>query len=673
MPTIAPGQVIPLTDLFNPAQMGGWGASALSPNGGWTPGQDASQPTLAPTPYAPPAPPPTIATQPPDDGEFDVAGAISTAARGASTLGRWADAPGLTAAGNVTGGALNFATGLMEGDPSAAIGGAARLGGTLANLGGYPEVASGFNAIGGPLSFATGLAHGNPLQAASGAIQTASTISGWMGGPTISSLTAPVTNAIGEFLSPVTTAVGNALGFGGGGGASAAGAAGAGAAAEGAGFASGMAASIAPMAAAAPFVMMLMGGFHAAMTGGGDMFDSMFGEDRTQAIKQRDEYKRATSDLGQYLPERRAGAEIFNRLPEITAPEDVLASLETATRGMWAGERLGPAVIQVNNGQKAARIKGKDLSGLIDAMPEMESTNVASWLTLMDRAQALGLDTSRILTKDAPTGMSDDHLTRMGMPVEGGRYRTANVSLLGPNQDSGSGPGYTVNTGEGETFVSTAGQVYEHDWSGNLDAASRIVSTQEALDLSRAIGSLGTIMGIDPVKLPGGGWDDKTQTFKEGALNRVYRGYGGYLAPDQLAAAGLSPGNYAAGTLNFLRQIDPAVAQTAAFKAYQTKMGVTDEQLAQVAAATAPLGAPRSGLGGIEDGLTDGTLSQGSAMIRLMDMGYPEDEAGGLVSRLSTLARGRFTGSPDAGGAGEGDGSASGDGGGGGPGSGAGL
>lgn len=639
MPTLAQGQVVPLSALFDPAQMGGWGTGAMATNGGWAPPQqDPSQPTLAPSPYAPPQAPPSIATQG-TEGGFGVDDAIGLAAKGASTLGKWTDTPGLTAAGNAAGGALGLVGGAMAGDPAAAIGGAAKLGGTLANWAGYPEVAQGFGAVGGPLSFATGLASGNPMQAATGAIQTASTISGWMGGPTISSLTAPVTNAIGEFISPVTSAIGNALGFGSSGSASA-GAAAAGAGAAEGGFAAGMAASVAPMAAAAPFVMMVMGGLHAAMTGGGDMFDSMFGEDRTQAVKQRDEYQRAQADLGQYLPERKAGAEVFNRLPDITAPEDVLASLKIATQGMWAGERLGPAVIQVNNGEKVAKIKGKDLSGLIGQMPKMEADNVAAFLTLADRAYTMGLNTDPIFTKDAPFGTSDDHTTRMGVAVDGSRYRTAKVDLIGSDHRN-----YEMGS-EGPIWSDF---VWEGDWDSNVDQRGRQVSTQEALDLNRAIGSLGIIMGIDPNKLPGG---------SENALQG--KGIGNYLAPDQLAAYGLTPGNYTVGTLNLLRQLEPAVVDTPAWKAYTAKMGVTPEQLA---GATAAIGTARTGLGAIEDGFAAGTLSPAMATIKLLDMGYSEEEAAMMGARLSTMARKNAAdGGPNGAAAGDGSAPASGEG-----------
>ena len=151
---------------------------------------------------------------------------------------------------------------------------------------------------GSPLTLATGLASGDPLSSTLGGLQTGSLVSGALGGPTISSgLSA---------LYPLLQSIGPAAAEG-------IGAAGAGAGAGvGAGImGGGLGASMAGMAALAPIALFLMGGLHSAFGGGGDMFDAMFGNVKTPAQKQYEEFKKASDEFPGLAQRRVAGADLF--------------------------------------------------------------------------------------------------------------------------------------------------------------------------------------------------------------------------------------------------------------------------------------------------------------------------------------------------------------------------
>ena len=430
---------------------------------------------------------------------------VGSLARGAGALS------GSTTLGNLgTGlsGLLGLGRGIAGGNPGQAVGGAANVGSGLAGLLDYPGVSSALGAVGGPLTFATGLASGDPLSSTLGGLQTASLASGYLGGPTLGGLASQGLSALYGMLPGATEAGAAALGLGGGAAAGAEGAALAG---------GGMAGGLAGGLALGPFALLAAGGLHAALSGGGDMFDSLFGEDRTQAVKQRDEYKHYADAWPGLVQRRTAGAKLFDTLGE---EPDLEAALRTAGSGLHANTE--PSAWNLSHQPSALpKLKPMDLSAWNAASPELGGHNAGAFLSLMDRGQAAGLDAGGLTGDWNLDQVNEGGVFKNGANLTGEDYRTRAPLTIEQMQ--------AISRGD-DTARAPMGQ------------------TQEAQDLGNAVAGIGRHLGVDW----GSRGDGDFQNFDQ----------------DQLAGYGLTPGSYGVGALNYIRSYDPSVTANPEWERY---------------------------------------------------------------------------------------------------------
>lgn len=428
----------------------------------------------------------TVAATPSGGADDD----LSTALRSLAPVGSLARAaggltsnPDLGAAGAGISGLIGLTRGVAGGNPGQAVGGAANLGSSLASLGGYPGVSSALGAVGGPLTLGTGLASGDPLSSTLGGLQTASLASGYLGGPTLSSLASAGLGAAG-----IDTAALAAMGG-----------------------LSGLASAF-----ALPAFMVSLGMIDSK---GADLFDSLFGNWKSQAQRQTEEYKGYADEFPGLVQRKRAGAGLFDTLDE---QPDLEAALRTAASGARANTE--PAAWNLSHQPSATNIKPMDLSGWEAAMPELGGRAWGSTLGLMDRAQAAGLDAGGM------TGTWNlDPVMRDGRPTEG-----ANTT----------GEDYRTRLGHsGTEYVLLPDNTW--GWGGPSDRPQ----TQEAQDLGNAVAGIGQHLGID--------WKAKDPT-------------GNYenFDPEQLAGYGFKPGAYGPAALNYLRSFDPSVTSNPEWERY---------------------------------------------------------------------------------------------------------
>ena len=227
---------------------------------------------------------------------------------------------------------------------------------------------------GSSLTLATGLASGDPLSSTLGGLQTGSLVSGALGGPTISSgLSA---------LYPLLQSIGPAAAEG-------IGAAGAGAGAGvGAGImGGGLGASMAGMAALAPIALFLMGELHSAFGGGGDMFDAMFGNVKTPAQKQYEEFKKASDEFPGLAQRRVAGADLFSHLGDYDTPDEVTSGLQIASSGRSAEPESAAFNLQHPGSAIFPKVQPVNLDAWNAAAPGLAGKNWGSFLNLMDRGR----------------------------------------------------------------------------------------------------------------------------------------------------------------------------------------------------------------------------------------------------------------------------------------------
>jgi hypothetical protein len=458
---------------------------------------------------------------------------LATALRGLAPVGSLAKLaggltsnPDLGAVGGGLSGLASLTRGIAGGDPGQAIGGAANLGGSLASVAGYPGIASGLGAVGGPLTLATGLASGDPLSSTLGGLQTGSLVSGALGGPTISSgLSA---------LYPLLQSIGPAAAEG-------IGAAGAGAGAGvGAGImGGGLGASMAGMAALAPIALFLMGGLHSAFGGGGDMFDAMFGNVKTPAQKQYEEFKKASDEFPGLAQRRVAGADLFSHLGDYDTPDEVTSGLQIASSGRSAEPESAAFNLQHPGSAIFPKVQPVNLDAWNAAAPGLAGKNWGSFLGLMDRGEGMGLD---------PGGMTGDWKT--DVVNDAGVFKPG-VNLTG--EDYRTRPSMTYD----QTMALASGDESQRAPHG---------PTQELQDLGNAVSGMAQHLGLDLHKTQPG-WDANGLAIVDDYSN---------FDADQLKDYGFSPGSYGPASLNYLRSYDPSVTQRPEWASYVSALDPTN-------------------------------------------------------------------------------------------------
>jgi len=453
------------------------------------------------------------------------------------TAGNLSGSPDLGAVGTGLAGLLGLTRGIVKGDPGQAIGGAANVGSGVAGLAGYPGISSGLGAIGGPLTFATGLASGDPLSSTLGGLQTGSLISGYLGGPTI-------TSGLSALYGLLPGAAEGAFGGGAlGAGSLAAGSAselGLGATAAAAG---GAGSALAGGLALGPFALLAAGGLHALTSGGGDMFDALFGEDHTQPWSQMQEYKANADAWPGLVQQRVAGANLFKNLDQYDTPDEITQALGTAAQGRSA--QTEPAFWTLSHVPTALpNLKPMDLSAWEAVSPELKGENWGAFLGLADKAQNAGLD------------------WMPGVPGlgSGPLRRDEGMQAVGPLTDY-QHQGLDVSTGADVGRQRTG-------WAPGQGNNS---TTQEAWDVSQALGSMGTDLGID--------WAKRGESGRD-------QGY--EVAPDELASYGFTPGQYGTAALGYLKSLDTGITAGDKWTDYTKALGVTDEALAALPTGLGP-------------------------------------------------------------------------------------
>lgn len=409
-------------------------------------------------------------------------------------LSKLAEIPGLTAGLGGTSGLLGLISALQTGNVPGAVGSGATLGAGAASLLDMPGVSNALGAVGGPLSLISGAVNGDPIGATLGGLQTASAASGYLGGPTLGSLASGAYSLLPGAADAAALAAGSAseLGLG------AAGAAG------------GLGSSLASGLALGPFALLAAGGLHALTTGGGDMFDALFGEDRSQARSQTEDYGRMAEEFPGLAARRVAGASTFDNLGEMDTPEEITAALKTASSGRSANTE--PMAWNLGHRPTATQIDPIDMSMWNTASPTLSGRNWGAFLNLMDKGEKAGID---------PGGLTGDW--NLGGP-DGGQENT-------------SGTDYRTRLGS----YGTANQFH-----GDID------QTQEAQDMGNAVSGLAGDLGVD-LKSKGGDYEN--------------------FNADQLAGYGFTPGHYGEAALNYLRSYDPNVVNSPNWGTYTSALG----------------------------------------------------------------------------------------------------
>lgn len=206
------------------------------------------------------------------------------------------------------------------------------------------------------------------------------------------------------------------------------------------------------------------------------------------------ETKTAPDDFTQSLQKMAAGAGTLGQPSD--NPNDLLGLLQTAQEGIDQRKDFGHNFDVLSKG--TAYSKGQDMSQVAKVTPQLSGDNWKSWVELMDKAANTGVNTDDI------TGHSDRWV------------------------DNGFGP----HKGEMFTDPTTGTNTYDGP------AGTEGFTTKEASDLSQAIYGMAMSQGK--------GFDGPLP----GAT-----GNGGYLAPDQLAGFGLTPGHYEQGILDYLQNM----------------------------------------------------------------------------------------------------------------------
>lgn len=397
---------------------------------------------------------------------------------------------------NLIRGGYGGGTSAFHGDIPGAIKGAAKIGQGISSIAGYPGVAQGFGSVAAPISFATGLANGDPLSSTIGGLQTASLASGYFGGPTIGSLAEGAYTALGGIVT---------------GGAATASAA-------------------AMSAAAAPFALMAAGGLHAAISGGGDMFDSMFGTDRTQPVKQMEEYKNYAEDFPMLAARKTAGASLFDHFGSFDTPDSITGGLRTAASGLHANTE--PAAWNLSHTPTALpKLKPMDLSSWDAVSPELGGFSSGAYLGLLDKARNKGLSIGG--------NVGDWNLN----PAESAWMGETGGDDANPEMINLTDADYQTKIGYNNQAQFDA----DNNWIGGARG-----QTQEAQDLGNAVSGIGRHLGVN---------------FDRGGAD--YQNFD----PEQLAGYGMTPGNYGPAVLNYLRSLDPNVVNSPMWGKYTSALG----------------------------------------------------------------------------------------------------
>jgi hypothetical protein len=403
-------------------------------------------------------------------------GLVQTLLKLGIPLSSLANIPGLGDALGGLGGLLGLGSNIDKGNIPGAIGGAAKLGSQAADLLDMPGVSEGLGMVGSPLSFATGLATGNPMQAITGGLQTANMASGALGGPTLASLTG-------------VSGLGSAL--------------------------------------AAPLFAISLGMID---NKGADLFDSLFGNQKSHEQRQGEEYQKYADELPGLIERRVKGASLFDTLGDVQTPEGILDALKTAASGRSAN--VDPAAWNVGHtpgSLKGSNFQAPDLSKWFEASPGLAGKNWGSFLNLMDKGEKAGLDPG------SKTGGWDQDVVNQGgyfVPgenVSGEDYRTRKSMPLEQVQ--------AISRGD----------------DSHRDAAG---PTREAQDMGNAVSGIGRALGID------------FDTLEQGN-DRDYDNFDS----EQLGGYGMTPGNYGPSVLNYLRSLAPEIVNHPEYLKYASTLG----------------------------------------------------------------------------------------------------
>jgi hypothetical protein len=365
--------------------------------------------------------------------------------------------------------------------------------------------------VGAPLGFASSLAAGDPVGSTIGGLQTASLASGLLGGPTIGSVTTPALLAAYNALPGATAAGAEALGLTAG--------------SAGMGLGGG--------AALGPFALMGAGALHAALSGGGDMFDAMFGTDRTHQVKQADEYKDYAEAFPDLAARRVAGANQFERVGGMTDPDGIAQALQTAASGAHANTEPAAWNLSHRPGSFSGHtFKPPDMSLWEAVSPTLGGRNAGAYAALLDKAQGAGMDVGG--------KVGDWNLN----PAESAWMGEAGGDAANPQMANATGQDFREKIG----YNNQAQFDDQHQWIGGDPGQS-----QEAQDLGNMTSGIGRALGIN---------------FDRGD-GRDYQNFN----DDQLAGYGMGPGTYGTGILNYLRALDPTIVTRPEWAQYTSVLG----------------------------------------------------------------------------------------------------